>query len=243
MSTMKIFQTNSYQKEFTAILLEITPKGIVIDQTCFYPESGGQPGDKGHFEYNGHKVLIKNTRNYQGKIVHETTENEIPLGTELTFQIDWNHRYTLMKLHSAQHVISRYFQNTFSAETISTQLKTTKSRVDFQPIKKFFQDQIRDTTQEINEILASGLEVKVSNLPRKEAFEFLKAKDYQIQYLQMVPKSIKNIRVVSIGDYDFAACGGTHVTNTSEIGKIKFLSTKNKGKLRERFFYTLDLDN
>ena len=240
MQTKKIYLENSYQKEFRGVILETKPQGLILDQTCFYPESGGQPGDKGHFDYKGNQILIQNTLNRQGNIVHETPTIDIPIGTELVFQIDWNNRYTLMKLHSAQHVISRYFQNTFEAETVSTQLKTARSRIDFQPIKKLSQIEIEEATHEINEIFTSGLDVKISNLPRKKAFEFLESKDYQIKYLNMIPKSIKIIRVISIGDYDFASCGGTHVNNTSEIGKIKFLGTKNKGKLRERFFYVLD---
>jgi Ser-tRNA(Ala) deacylase AlaX len=55
----------------------------------------------------------------------------------------------------------------------------------------------------------------------------------------MVPKSVKSIRIISIGEYDFAACAGTHVKNTSEIGEINLISTKNKGKLRERIFYSV----
>jgi Ser-tRNA(Ala) deacylase AlaX len=73
--------------------------------------------------YNGNIKPIKNTRIRQGNIIHETLSPEMPLGTELDFHLDWDYRYKLMKLHSAQHVLSRYFQKQFQAETVSTQIK------------------------------------------------------------------------------------------------------------------------
>ncbi|MHA2054058.1 MAG: hypothetical protein ACW99F_10715 [Candidatus Hodarchaeales archaeon] len=56
----------------------------------------------------------------------------------------------------------------------------------------------------------------------------------------MIPKSVSDIRIISIGEYDYAACGGTHVSNTGEIGELQILGTKNKGKLRERYFYAIE---
>jgi Ser-tRNA(Ala) deacylase AlaX len=212
-----------------------------MDRTAFYPEGGGQLGDRGTLEYQNKAIKVTNTRLYKGKIVHEVPEENFPLGVEVKGILDWDFRYKLMRAHSAQHVISRWFQLNYEAETVSTQLKYDKSRLDFQPLEKISSEQLETITFNINEILSQNLQITITSRPRKEAIEFLKQKNYQIKYLEMVPKSVRNFRIVTIGDYDFAACAGTHVKNTSEIGSISFLSTKNKGKLRERIFYTVGI--
>ena len=172
--------------------------------------------------------------------IHETESQDFKVGSEVEGKLDWNYRYRLMRSHSAQHVISRYFQVNYQAETVSTQLKFEKSRLDFQPLRKITPEELKKITKNINMILAKNLPISIKALPREEAFSYLREKKYQTRYLEMVPKSIKFIRIISIGEYDFAACAGTHVKNTSEISKTSLISTKNKGKLRERIFYTVN---
>ena len=173
-------------------------------------------------------------------VIHETESQDFKVGSEVEGKLDWNYRYRLMRSHSAQHVISRYFQVNYQAETVSTQLKFEKSRLDFQPLRKITPEELKKITKNINMILAKNLPISIKALPREEAFSYLREKKYQTRYLEMVPKSIKFIRIISIGEYDFAACAGTHVKNTSEISKTSLISTKNKGKLRERIFYTVN---
>ena len=239
--TERLFLENNYLKDFNARITELTPKGVVMDRTAFYPEGGGQLGDIGTLEFQNKVIKITNTRLDKGKIIHEVPVENFSLGVEVKGKIDWDFRYKLMRAHSAQHVISRWFQLNFEAETVSTQLKYEKSRLDFQPLGKLSSDKLETIAFQINEILSQNLQISITSRPRKEAIEFLKQKNYQIKYLEMVPKSVQDFRIITIGDYDFAACAGTHVKNTSEIGNISFLSMKNKGKLRERIFYTISI--
>ena len=106
-------------------------------------------------------------------------------------------------------------------------------------LKLNISEELNKISAQINEIISSNMPVSISFLPRKEAISFLKDKEYQTQYLDMVPKSVQKFRIVSIDNYDWAACAGTHVQNTSEIGYISLENTVNKGKLRERIYYTL----
>ena len=239
--TERIFLENNYLRDFDAQITELTPNGVVMDRTAFYPEGGGQLGDRGTLEFQNNIIKVTNTRLDKGRIIHEVPVENFSLGVEVKGEIDWDFRYKLMRSHSAQHVISRWFQLNFEAETVSTQLKYDKSRLDFHPLGKLSPDRLETISIQINEILAKNLQISITSRPRKEAIEFLKHKNYQIKYLEMVPKSVRDFRIVTIGDYDFAACAGTHVKNTSEIGSISFLSTKNKGKLRERIFYTVSI--
>ena len=238
--TKRLYLENSYLREFKAHIIEITPKGVVLDETAFYPEGGGQVGDRGKLEIENKVYNVTNTRVDKGKIIHEVPVENIPLGGEVRGTLDWEFRYKLMRTHSAQHVISRWFQLAFEVETVSTQLKSEKSRLDLQPIGKLPSDQLDTIAFKINELLSRNLPISITTRPRREAVEFLKKKKYQIKYLEMVPKSVKDFRIINIGKYDFAACAGTHVKNTSEIGSILFLGTKNKGKLRERLYYSVN---
>jgi len=244
MGTKKLFLDDAYLTNFKGKITEIQDNNIILDQTIFYPESGGQLGDTGILLLNNQTFKVENTRQIKDKILHILDIKEdlssIRTFTEIKGQINWNRRFALMRSHTAQHVISRYFQLNFGAETVSTQLKLGESRLDFAPIDKITSNELDIITSEVNEILSLNLNVKITYLPREEAISFLKQKEYQIQYLEMVPKTVKNFRIVSIGDYDFAACGGTHVGNTAEIRKIKLERTKNKGKSRERIFYSVE---
>jgi misacylated tRNA(Ala) deacylase len=106
-------------------------------------------------------------------------------------------------------------------------------------MSKITSEELKELSAQINEIISSNMPVSISFLPREEAIAFLREKEYQTKYLDMVPKSVQNFRIISIDDYDFAACAGTHVRNTSEIGQISLEKTENKGKLRERIYYTI----
>ncbi len=237
--TKRLYLEDNYMKDFKTTLDKTTTDGLVLKETSFYPEGGGQPGDKGTLIINNHPIKVKNTRIKKGEIIHETDIQDFSVGSEVEGKLNWEYRYELMRSHSAQHVISRYFQINFQSETVSTHLKQSKSRLDFQPLRKISPEELTEITIEINSILAKKLPILIKTLPREEAFAYLREKEYQTKYLEMVPKSVKSIRIISIGDYDFAACAGTHVKNTAEIGKISLISTKNKGKLRERIFYSV----
>ena len=239
--TERLFLENNYLRDFKAKITELTPKGVVMDRTTFYPEGGGQLGDRGTLEFQNNIVKVTNTRLDKGRIIHKVPVENFSLGVEVKGKIDWDFRYKLMRAHSDQHVISRWFQLNYEAETVSTQLKFNKSRLDFQPLEKLSSEKLETIAFQINDILSQNLQISITSRPRKEAIEFLKQKNYQIKYLEMVPKSVRDFRIVTIGDYDFAACAGTHVKNTSEIGSVSLLSTKNKGKLRERIFYTFSI--
>jgi len=213
---------------------------VILDQTAFYPESGGQLGDTGYLILGNNSFKVINTRQKQGKIIHElNSTDKLEIGMSIEGKIDWDRRHKLMRAHTAQHIISRYFQINFKAETVSSSLKTANCRLDLHPLGKISSDELTSLSGEINKKVAEKMPVTISFLPRENAIEFLKEKEYQTKYLDMVPSTVKEFRIVSINDYDWAACAGTHVKNTSEVGKIILLKTKNKGKLRERIIYSL----
>ena len=239
--TERLYLTNCYTQKFDGEIIEILPNGIVLDKSAFYPESGGQLGDKGILKSrNEERFVVKNTVQQRGKVIHEVESfNGLEIGMQVQGEIDWARRYQMMKTHTAQHCISRFFQINYKAETVSNKLKSTINRLDLSPLSKLPSEKLNEISAQINELLARNMPVSISFLPRREAINFLRQKEYQTKYLDMVPKSVQEFRIVSIGDYDFAACAGTHVQNTSEIGQVVLKKTENKGKLRERIYYCL----
>jgi Ser-tRNA(Ala) deacylase AlaX len=235
-----LYLNDCYRETFSAKIIEKTSNGVILNQTAFYPESGGQLGDTGFLRSEKDSYEVTNTRQKHNKIIHELTSIEgLEVGNSVKGKLNWDRRHQQMRVHTAQHIISRFFQINYQAETISTHLKTTTSYVDLHPMSKISPDDLRSMSSEINKKFSENMPVVISFLPRKDAIEFLKEKEYQTKYLDMVPTSVKEFRIVSIDDYDWAACAGTHVKNTSEIGEVVFIKTKNKGKSRERIYYNL----
>lgn len=239
--TERLYLANCYIRKFSGNIIEILPNGIVLDKSAFYPESGGQLGDLGILKTkNGEKIEVKNTVQQRGKVIHEVESTKgLEIGMQLQGELDWIRRYQMMRAHTAQHCISRFFQINYKAETVSNKLKTTINRLDLSPFSKLPSENLNEISAQINELLSRNMPVSISFLPRKEAIHFLRRKEYQTQYLDMVPKSVQEFRIVSIDNYDFAACAGTHVQNTSEIGNISLKKTENKGMQRERIYYTI----
>ncbi|MFW9779215.1 MAG: alanine--tRNA ligase-related protein, partial [Candidatus Heimdallarchaeota archaeon] len=219
-------------------VIALDTKGVVLEQTAFFPEGGGQLGDQGQLRINSEVYMVKKTREKKGEIIHELNTIEgIQVGESVFGTLDWSRRYKMMRMHTAQHCISRYFQLNYGAQTISNQLGINKSRLDFFPLPKL--SEFSRVTDNINEIIKKGMKVSFDIQPRKMAISFLKEKNYQIKYLEMVPKHVEEFRIVSIGEYDFAACAGTHVRNTREVGEILIEKTASKGQDRERIYYSL----
>ncbi len=236
----RLYLNDCYCKTFLAKVIEKTSKGVILNQTAFYPESGGQLGVTGILRSDNGLFEVTNTRQEHGKIIHELNSLEgLDIGISIKGELNWGRRYQQMRVHTAQHIISRFFQVHHQAETVSTHLKTTTSYVDLHPMSKISPDELSSMSTEINIRFSKNMPVIISFLPRKEAIEFLKEKEYQTKYLDMVPTSVREFRIVSIDEYDWSACAGTHVKNTSEIGEVLFIKTKNKGKLRERIYYKL----
>ncbi len=240
--TDRLYLHDCYIQEFDAEIIDVTDfpnNSVILTQTVFFPESGGQPGDQGTFYAGNTAYEVKDTKQAKENIIH-LLNNTIGLekGTKIHGKLDWNLRYQYMKAHTAQHVISRYFQIELNAETVSTQIRQNQSRLDFHPIDKMSELELQEINIEINKIFSQNLPVCINFLPREKAIAFLQSKKYQTKYLEMVPKTVIDFRIVEVEGYDWAACGGTHVRNTSEIGFVKFIEMKNKGKNKERLIYS-----
>jgi misacylated tRNA(Ala) deacylase len=140
-----------------------------------------------------------------------------------------------MRMHTAQHVLSSVVFKTFNAKTAGNQIHADHSRVDFQPIK-FTEEDLARVEEACNEIIERAVPVHIYEEERPVLEEKMADQRY---ILNMIPKSIPKLRVVDILDVDICPCAGTHVKNTSELGKVHILERRSKGKDIDRIVYEL----
>ncbi|MBU0684292.1 MAG: alanyl-tRNA editing protein [Thermoplasmatota archaeon] len=230
---MKDVESN-YIKEFDAKVIERGFDYVVLDRTAFYPLGGGQPSDTGWLEWPGGKAEVREVTKKEG-VKHHLVQNP-DIVPELVYgAINWERRYAHMRMHTAQHIVSGVVYDLYKARTVGNQLYHDRSRIDFAPVK-FTDEMISDVERKCNEILASGAKVEICTTSR---IELEKEVDVQRASLDLLPKSVQELRVVRIEQYDVCPCAGTHVRSLSELGNVKITKRENKGKDRERITYEL----
>ncbi|MEM2137992.1 MAG: alanyl-tRNA editing protein [Candidatus Anstonellaceae archaeon] len=232
-----LYLHDSYLKSCSSKVVEVKEeKFVILDQTVFYPRGGGQPCDSGKLirKSDGKEFAVVSVAKSEGKILHEISGSGLPsVGDEVECQIDWVRRYKLMRMHTAGHVLAAIMYKAGMLIT-GNQIDTDKTRFDFS-MENFDKAAFQKLVDDANAQIARNLEVSVSFLPREEAIKIEGA----VKLAAALPPDVKELRMVRIGDVDYQADGGTHVKNTSEIGKIVFLGAENKGKNNRRITYAL----
>jgi alanyl-tRNA synthetase len=210
-STERLYFKDPYQIEFEARVIERTLHGgkpaLVLDQTCFYPEGGGQPADGGTL--NGRQVIA--VLEEKDEILH-VVEEEVT-SDKVKGRIDWNRRFDHMQQHAGQHVLSQCFVQLFGAETRSFHLGEKVSTLEIDK-REITEKEVERLEQLANTIVFENREIK-SQLIRED--------EIQKVPLRRPPKKEGVIRVVEVSDFDYSACGGTHPRRTGEIGVVKIL--------------------
>jgi misacylated tRNA(Ala) deacylase len=237
--TELLHMKDNYLRSFDARVISAGEDYVVLNRTAFYPEGGGQSSDRGSLSDGSRTLQVKEVRKEEGEVRHKVEGSAFPADTQVHGEIDWNIRYECMRFHTAQHILSRYLQVNYGVETVGNNISPGESRADYSPLESFNEDMKRKVEAGVNEIIQQGIEVEIRFMPRDDAIAFLELKGYQTRYLEMVPKSVKEFRVLIIGDYDAASCAGTHVHNTKEIGGIQIGKSKNVGAGKRRIYFKL----
>ena len=230
---------DNYLRKFDCMVEAAGDDYVVLNRTAFYPEGGGQTCDQGTLTDGTRTVNVIDVRKVEREVRHKLDSAPFEKGTELHGELDWKRRYANMRFHTCQHVLSRYLQINYNVETKGNNIKPEESRADYTPLESFDDEMKRAVEAGVNQILDQHLDVELRFMPREDAITFLKGRNYQTRYLEMVPKSVQEFRVLIIGDYDAASCAGTHVKNTSEIGHIQIGKSKNVGAGVRRIYFKL----
>jgi misacylated tRNA(Ala) deacylase len=230
---MKDIESN-YLREFDAKVVARGFDHVVLDRTAFYPLGGGQPSDTGRLEWPGGKAEVREVTKKDG-VKHHLVQNPDMVPDQVHGVIDWERRLAHMRMHTAQHIVSGVAYDLWKARTVGNQLYHDRSRIDFAPVK-FTDEMVAELEARVNEILASGAAVEIVNMPRADLERDV---DAQRANLDLLPKSVQELRVVKVAQFDTCPCAGTHVRSLAEVGRIKVVKRENKGKDRERITYEL----
>lgn len=231
-----LYQEDGYLKQFSAIVTAIGEDAIALDQTAFYPGGGGQPCDHGRIRVESKDFPVKDVRRSEGEVWHQI-EGPVPeIGTEVWCEIDWTRRYTLMRTHTAMHILCGVIWRDYEASVTGGNMKPLHGRMDFE-FEHMKRELVAEIEVKINKEVAAARDVHIKTLPREEAF---KIPDLIRTKINLLPKGIQQVRIVEIEGLDLQADGGTHVANTREVGTIKIVDYKSKGKINKRLVVALE---
>ena len=233
--TELLYQTDSYLKEFTATVTghDTEQNGVLLDRTAFYPGGGGQPCDKG--ELLAGDITYSVTKVKRGN-VHIIDGEPPPIGTQVTGKLDWEHRYKLMRIHTAMHILCGVVWRDYEASVTGGNMEPLKGRMDFE-FERMQKELVQEIEERINIEVQAERDVQVNILPREEAFQI---PDLIRTKINLLPEGIEEVRTIELVGLDLQADGGTHVANTREVGTIRITDYKSKGGINKRLYVALE---
>ena len=232
MPTELLYLRDAELRSFDATVTAVVEGGVVLDQTAFYVTGGGQPHDTGALTWDGGTAQVVDVRKDRetGEVVHVLDGGVPAVGTDVHGELDWERRHALMRTHTALHVLCGVIWNEYGTPVTGGNMEPLSARMDFEfdPLPEGFGATVE---RRVNEELAAARPIEVVFLPRETAVE---DEDLISTKVNMIPASVKEIRVVDIVGLDKQADGGTHVRTTDEVGRIRVLKTESKGKGNKR---------
>ena len=224
MTTIKLYDQNAYATEFEAKVLacEESQDGyrVILDQTLFFPEEGGQTPDKGTI--NGNAVLDVQIKD---DVIAHFVAQPLEAGSAVKGCIDWQHRFFNMQQHSGEHLFSGLAHRKYGLKNVGFHLSNQIVTMDFD--QALSDEQLKEMEWEINQAIVANVEIK-TGYPSKEELEAL-------EYRSKIEID-GAVRIVEIPSYDVCACCAPHVHRTGEIGMFKIQSVQNyKGGMRISF--------
>jgi misacylated tRNA(Ala) deacylase len=234
--TEALYHTDAYLKEFDAVVTAVDGDKVALNRTAFYPGGGGQPNDVGTLTINGEIWNVVKMSKQGADIWHELDREAPPIGTPVHGQLDWDRRYKLMRTHTAMHILCGVIFRDYGASVTGGNMEPLKGRMDFE-FETMRQEFVKQIEEKINVEVTQARPTRVKILPREEAFQI---PDLIRTKINLLPEGITEIRTIEIIGLDLQADGGTHVANTSEVGHIRVVDYKSKGKINKRIEVTIE---
>lgn len=233
MTTETLFREDSYLKECDATVLQARGNAVVLDRTVFYPMGGGQPGDSGTMNWSDGSAAIVDTRyGEDGNIEHILADgSDVPrIGASVTATLDWERRYRHMRMHTGLHLLGSVLRYGVTGGNISEQ----KSRLDFDMEESIDKDLV---DEQLRALVDGSHVVSCQWITDAE----LEAQPELVRTMSVQPpKGAGKVRLLNIEGVDLQPCGGTHLKNTAEVGRIHVAKVEKKGKHNRRVYIELD---
>ncbi len=222
---------DSYLREFDATVTAVTAGGVVLDRSAFYPGGGGQPSDTGVLGAGDELYAVKRISRQDGQHVHQIDGPDRPeVGARLKGVLDWERRYQLMRTHTALHVLCGVVWRDYGAQVTGGNMEPLTARMDFE-FERMSAEFAAEVEELINKEVEAARPVETLSLSREEAF---KIPDLIRTKINLLPPAIRQVRIIDVVGLDLQADGGTHVANTSEVGRIRVVGHESKGRINKR---------
>ncbi len=239
--TELLYHTDAYVRAFEAEVADVVAEGVVLNRTAFFPGGGGQPYDVGWLEVDGEAQEVARVKQHQGRIVHQWSDAlpcpmSVSVGTSVKGILDWDRRYSLMRTHTAMHILCGVVWRDYGASVTGGDMKPLQGRMDFE-FERMERDLVEEIEEKINLEVAAARPISIRVLTREQAFRI---PDLIRTKINLLPEHVKQVRVVEIEGLDLQADGGTHVANTEEVGPLRIVDYKSKGRINKRLVVGLE---
>jgi misacylated tRNA(Ala) deacylase len=229
--TELLYQTDAYRKEFDAHVTAVEGSAVALDRTAFYATGGGQPHDTGTLTAGDRAWQVVEVRKAGDHVWHTLAGEGTPeVGAAVHGALDWERRHKLMRTHTALHLLCGVVFRDHGALVTGGNMDTDEGRLDFE-LRDFTPELAQSIVDAVNREIAAARPVEVKILPREEAFQI---PDLIRTKINLLPEGIREVRTVNIVGLDLQADGGTHVANSSEVGRVALLKTRSKGANNKR---------
>ncbi len=235
-----LYQLDAYCRRFPATVAAVDGQAVQLDRSAFYPGGGGQPRDHGTLSDGARSWPLAGARFAPEGVWYELDgEEPAPAaGTELECELDWERRYALMRTHTALHVLCAVVWRDHGAKVTGANMEPLRGRMDFE-LEHLSGELVDQIAHACNVEVEAARPTRVDFLPRERADQ---DPDLIRNKVSLLPPSIRVVRVVGIEGLDLQADGGTHVADTSEVGRIALPSYKSKGRINKRIELVLDAE-
>jgi misacylated tRNA(Ala) deacylase len=238
--TALLYQTDSYLNEFDASVTAVdeVSRAVVLERSTFYPGGGGQPCDTGSLMLAEQTWPVVKTRKGPQGVEHILGgDAALPAaGAVVHGKLDWEHRYQLMRTHTAMHILCGVVFRDYGAQVTGGDMEPLKGRMDFE-FENLSKDLVQVIEEAVNREVAAAHSIRVQILPREQAFQI---PDLIRTKINLLPPDIQFVRVVELVGLDLQADGGTHVANTREVGRMHVVDYKSKGKINKRIYLEME---
>nr|WP_315447477.1 alanyl-tRNA editing protein [uncultured Pseudomonas sp.] len=217
METLSLFNNAPYQRDFSARVIAVVDQAVVLEHTLFYPTGGGQPGDTGYFSLpDGTRINVTGTVRdpVLPSIIWHQVEQCPPhlcTGALLNASLDWQRRYQHMKMHTCLHLLG----SIINAPVTGCSISADKGRLDFDLPEMTLDKEC--ITDELNALIEQAIPVSTLSMPASEYPALLQSTGSKTVKPPVIQGDLRMVEVIGI---DIQPCGGTHVQNTGEIGRV-----------------------
>jgi misacylated tRNA(Ala) deacylase len=235
-----LYQTDSYLKSFPAVITAVNSEtnAVFLDRTAFYPGGGGQLFDMGVLVSGDKEYKVLRASKGPEGIWHQIDPSDgLPeSGAKVEGRLDWDRRYSLMRTHTAMHILCGVVFRDYGAQVTGGDMEPLKGRMDFE-FENLSGDLVGVIEKAVNVEVNKDRLVKVAILPRDEAF---KIPDLIRTKINLLPPGIPEVRTIELEGLDLQADGGTHVHHTGEVGRMHVVDYKSKGRINKRIYVELE---